>query len=64
MPSRSAALPGWSRACAPDDLAVHVVSAAVARGQLEPASVDEVYLGAANGAGEDIGLGKGSRDQG
>ena len=37
----------------PDDLAAHVIRAAVVRGQLEPARVDEVYMGATNGAGED-----------
>jgi 3-oxoadipyl-CoA thiolase len=37
----------------PDDLAAHALAAAVERGGLDPASVDEVYLGAANQAGED-----------
>jgi 3-oxoadipyl-CoA thiolase len=37
----------------PDDLAAHVVRAAVERSELEPESVDEVYLGCANQAGED-----------
>jgi 3-oxoadipyl-CoA thiolase len=37
----------------PDDLAAHVVEAAVERGGLDPASVDEVYMGCANQAGED-----------
>src|SRR5215210_8012922 len=37
----------------PDDLAAHVVSAAVERVGLDPARVDDVYMGAANQAGED-----------
>jgi 3-oxoadipyl-CoA thiolase len=37
----------------PDDLAAHVVSAAVERNGIEPTLVDDVYLGAANQAGED-----------
>jgi 3-oxoadipyl-CoA thiolase len=37
----------------PDDLAAHVVRTAVERNELEPESVDEVYLGCANQAGED-----------
>jgi 3-oxoadipyl-CoA thiolase len=37
----------------PDDLAAHVVAAAVERSGIDPASVSDVYLGAANQAGED-----------
>ena len=37
----------------PDDLAAHVVEAAVARGSLEGDSIDEVYMGCTNAAGED-----------
>jgi acetyl-CoA acetyltransferase len=37
----------------PDDLAAHVVRAAVERAGLDPASVDELYMGCANQAGED-----------
>jgi 3-oxoadipyl-CoA thiolase len=37
----------------PDDLAARVVSAAVERTGLDPASVDEVYMGCTNQAGED-----------
>ena len=37
----------------PDDLAAHVVRAAVERNGLEPDSIDEVYMGCANQAGED-----------
>jgi acetyl-CoA acyltransferase len=38
----------------PDDLAAHVVRAALERSsQLDPASIDDVYFGDANGAGED-----------
>ncbi len=36
-----------------DDLAAHVVRAAVERNRLPPDSVDEVYMGCANQAGED-----------
>ncbi|HYN50968.1 MAG TPA: thiolase family protein [Thermoleophilaceae bacterium] len=37
----------------PDDLAAHVVRAAVERNELDPAGVDEIYMGNANGAGEE-----------
>lgn len=38
----------------PDDLAAHVVKSLVARSpQLDPARIDDVYFGDANGAGED-----------
>jgi 3-oxoadipyl-CoA thiolase len=37
----------------PDDLAGHVIAAAVARNGLAPESVDEVYMGCTNQAGED-----------
>ena len=37
----------------PDDLAAHVVSAAVERSGIDPAEVVDVYMGAANQAGED-----------
>jgi 3-oxoadipyl-CoA thiolase len=37
----------------PDDLAAHVVSAAVERTGLDPSSIDDVFMGAANQAGED-----------
>jgi 3-oxoadipyl-CoA thiolase len=37
----------------PDDLAAHVVRAAVERNELDPATIDEVYMGCANQAGED-----------
>ena len=37
----------------PDDLAAHVVSAAVERAGLDSSRIDDVYLGAANQAGED-----------
>jgi len=38
----------------PDDLAAHVVARLVARAPaLDPAAVDDVWLGDANGAGED-----------
>ena len=37
----------------PDDLAAHVIRALLARNGLDPAVVEEVYLGCANQAGED-----------
>ncbi|GAB2504115.1 thiolase family protein [Nocardiopsis aegyptia] len=37
----------------PDDLAAHVLSSLVGRGGADPAAYDEVYLGNANGAGEE-----------
>ena len=37
----------------PDDLAALAISAAVERAGVEPASIDDVYLGCANQAGED-----------
>jgi len=37
----------------PDDLAARAIAAAVERNRLDPARVDEVYMGCANQAGED-----------
>ncbi len=37
----------------PDDLAAHVVAAAVERNGLDPAEIADVYMGAANQSGED-----------
>jgi 3-oxoadipyl-CoA thiolase len=37
----------------PDDLAAHVVSAAVERNEIDPSLIDDVYMGAANQSGED-----------
>jgi 3-oxoadipyl-CoA thiolase len=37
----------------PDDLAAHVVRTAVERNALDPDSIDEIYMGCANQAGED-----------
>jgi 3-oxoadipyl-CoA thiolase len=37
----------------PDDLAAHVVKAALERNGIDPASVDELYMGCTNQAGED-----------
>ena len=37
----------------PDDLAAHVVRSAVERNALDPDSIDEIYMGCANQAGED-----------
>ncbi len=37
----------------PDDLAAHVIRVAVERSGIDPATIDDVYFGAANQAGED-----------
>jgi acetyl-CoA acetyltransferase len=37
----------------PDDLAAHILKAIVTRNKLDPALIEEVYLGCANQAGED-----------
>jgi len=37
----------------PDDLAAHVISAAVERNGIDPMRIDDVYMGAANQSGED-----------
>jgi 3-oxoadipyl-CoA thiolase len=47
------ALGGELASVRPDDLAAHVLKAIVARNKLDPALVEEVYLGCANQAGED-----------
>jgi 3-oxoadipyl-CoA thiolase len=47
------ALGGTLAAVRPDDLAAHVLKTLVERNQLDPALVEEVYLGCANQAGED-----------
>jgi len=47
------ALGGVLSAVRPDDLAAHVLKAILERNQLDPALVEEVYLGCANQAGED-----------
>jgi 3-oxoadipyl-CoA thiolase len=47
------ALGGVLAGVRPDDLAAHVLKALVERTALDPALVEEVYLGCANGAGED-----------
>ena len=44
---------GALRDVRPDDLAGHVVRAIVERNRLDPSSIDDVILGAANQAGED-----------
>ncbi len=44
---------GALSAVRPDDLAAHVVAAAVERAGIEPEQIEEVYLGCANQAGED-----------
>ncbi len=47
------ALGGALAAVRPDDLAAHVLRSLLARTDLDPALVEEVYLGCANQAGED-----------
>ena len=44
---------GALREVRPDDLAAHVIRALLARTGVDPASIDDVILGAANQAGED-----------
>jgi len=46
-------LGGALAAVRPDDLAAHVLKAIITRNNLDPALVEEVYLGCANQAGED-----------
>src|SRR5512142_1419351 len=47
------ALGGSLAAVRPDDLAALVIRAIVERSKLDPASIEEVYFGCANQAGED-----------
>jgi len=47
------ALRGSLAAVRPDDLAAHVLKTLVERTEIDPALIEEVYLGCANGAGED-----------
>jgi 3-oxoadipyl-CoA thiolase len=47
------ALGGALAGVRPDDLAAHILRELVERANLDPALVEEVYLGCANGAGED-----------
>lgn len=47
------ALGGCLAPVRPDDLAAHVLKAIIARNNLDPALIEEVYLGCANQAGED-----------
>ena len=47
------ALGGALASVRPDDLAAHVLKAIIERNDLDPALVEEVYLGCANQAGED-----------
>ena len=44
---------GALSAVRPDDLAAHVIAAAVERAGIKPEQIEEVYLGCANQAGED-----------
>jgi 3-oxoadipyl-CoA thiolase len=47
------ALGGALASVRPDDLAAHVIKTIVARTQIDPKLIEEVYLGCANQAGED-----------
>ncbi len=47
------ALGGVLASVRPDDLAAHILKALVERTQIDPALIEEVYLGCANQAGED-----------
>src|SRR4030042_3318533 len=47
------ALGGVLATIRPDDLAAHILKAVISRTHLDPALVEEVYLGCANQAGED-----------
>jgi 3-oxoadipyl-CoA thiolase len=47
------ALGGALSAVRPDDLAAHILKAIITRNNLDPALIEEVYLGCANQAGED-----------
>src|SRR6478672_1980081 len=44
---------GALSAVRPDDLAGHVIKAAVERAGIDPTAIEEVYMGCANQAGED-----------
>jgi 3-oxoadipyl-CoA thiolase len=44
---------GALKSVRPDDLAAHVIRAVIERSGIDPALIDDVYLGAANQAGED-----------
>ncbi|RPI20962.1 MAG: 3-oxoadipyl-CoA thiolase, partial [Chloroflexota bacterium] len=47
------ALGGVLSAVRPDDLAAHILKALVERTHIDPATVEEIYMGCANQAGED-----------
>jgi len=44
---------GALSAVRPDDLAAHVIRELLKRSKIDPTLIDDVYLGAANQAGED-----------
>jgi 3-oxoadipyl-CoA thiolase len=44
---------GALKSVRPDDLAAHVIKAIIERTKVDPALIDDIYLGAANQAGED-----------
>lgn len=47
------ALGGILSSVRPDDMAAHVIKAILERNQIDPASIEEVFMGCANQAGED-----------
>jgi 3-oxoadipyl-CoA thiolase len=47
------ALGGILSSVRPDDMAAHVIKAILERNQIEPSSIEEVFMGCANQAGED-----------
>src|ERR1700755_1904018 len=44
---------GALKSVRPDDLAAHIIKAVIERSGIDAAAIDDVYLGAANQAGED-----------
>src|SRR5438132_1050230 len=44
---------GALKSCRPDDLAALVLKTVVQRAKIDPALIEDIYLGAANQAGED-----------
>lgn len=47
------ALGGILSSVRPDDMAAHVIKAILERNQIDPASIEEIFMGCANQAGED-----------
>src|SRR5687768_11524039 len=44
---------GALKSVRPDDVAAHIIKAVIERTKIDPALIDDIYLGAANQAGED-----------